>query len=196
MRGEMQWLRNRRNIIIGERYGSLVVIKDTGDRTTYGGKLFYCRCDCGTEIIKSTRYLLRKESITKSCGCCRGKAQIKYGQSKTKESRLYRIWIAMKWRCNEKNNGQKTYRESNITCCEEWANDFVVFRDWSLNNGYGDKLSIDRIDNSKGYSPENCRWADNYTQANNKSNNTIITVGAESKTMAEWAKEKTSITAH
>ncbi len=52
--------------------------------------------------------------------------------------------------------------------CDEWASSYEAFRDWALNNGYADALSIDRIDNSKGYSPENCRWATWEQQMANK----------------------------
>lgn len=94
----------------------------------------------------------------------------RHGMRKT---RIYSIWRSMKCRCSNKNN--KSYGAKGITVCEEWK-EFINFKDWSFANGYKDDLTIDRIDNSKGYCPENCRWVDMTTQARNKStNNKILT---------------------
>jgi len=133
----------------------------------------------------------RKETATKSCGCKRGKANQKHGYATRKgKNRLYRIWEAMRWRANKNNKKAKTYREKGVACCEEWVNSFENFRDWALKNGYDDILTLDRIDNDGDYTPENCRWVNGEVQANNKSNNTIIVVDGQSKTMSEWSKEK------
>lgn len=72
--------------------------------------------------------------------------------------------------------------------CEEWLNDYTKFRDWSIENGYNDSLSIDRIDNSKDYCPQNCRWATTKQQANNKTVNINLTFKGETHTAAEWSK--------
>lgn len=183
--------RARKKISIGDRIDALIVISDTGTADKQGNKYFRCLCDCGNEVVKSSRYLNRADTFTKSCGCCRGKANTKHGYaSRSGKSRLYRIWRAMKWRANSRNKKAKTYREKGIKCCQEWLDSFESFRDWALNNGYNDTLSLDRIDNYGDYTPENCRWADDQVQANNKSNNTVIIVDEEAKTMSEWAEEK------
>ena len=83
-------------------------------------------------------------------------------------TRLFRIWEHMRERCNrEKGDHAKWYHEKGIRVCEEWEKDFSAFKAWAESSGYieqpkdtpyKDKLSIDRIDPEKGYSPSNCRW--------------------------------------
>ena len=71
--------------------------------------------------------------------------------------------------------------------CDEWRDDFTTFRNWAYRNGYTEGLTIDRIDNDKGYSPDNCRWVDAKTQANNRSSNRILTLNGVSHNVTEWA---------
>jgi hypothetical protein len=92
----------------------------------------------------------------------------------------------MKSRCYNPNTSSYAYcGKRGITVCDEWKHSFKSFSDWAFGNGYADDLSIDRIDNNKGYSPENCRWVDSYTQANNK-RNLIYVNGASLK---KWCRE-------
>ena len=72
--------------------------------------------------------------------------------------------------------------------CDEWKDDFMNFYNWSINNGYNDSLSIDRIDFNGDYEPNNCRWADDITQGNNKRNNIVLTHNGMTMTMPEWAR--------
>lgn len=103
-------------------------------------------------------------------------------------TRLYRIYNNMKNRCyNERSNSYKNYGGRGITVCDEWKNDFKAFYDWAITHGYRDDLSIDRIDNDKGYSPDNCRWVTNYVQSNNTRRNNLITLNGETHTLKEWA---------
>lgn len=74
-----------------------------------------------------------------------------------KESRLYREWKAMRWRCNPKNKGSAVYKRKHIKVCEQW-NDFYEFQKWALTHGYTDNLSLDRIDSNGDYMPSNCQW--------------------------------------
>jgi len=91
---------------------------------------------------------------------------MKHGLSKT---RLYAIYSGMKQRCyNSENSHYSNYGEKGIYICNEWMseNGLQNFIEWSLNNGYNENLTIDRIDSNKGYSPDNCQWI---TQSSNSS---------------------------
>lgn len=101
-------------------------------------------------------------------------------------TRLYSIWKAMKVRCYNLNfKAYPRYGGRGITVCEEWLHDFPAFRAWAMVNGYRDDLTIDRIDNKKGYSPDNCRWATYKQQANNTRRNILITIDGETASVAE-----------
>ena len=83
--------------------------------------------------------------------------------------RLYACWFNMKSRCfNPNNKYYFSYGGRGINICDEWANDFSAFREWAFANGYSDNLSIDRINNDMGYSPDNCRWATKKQQSLNR----------------------------
>lgn len=145
----------------GVKIGHLTVqSKEKGD--------FICKCDCGRTIrVNPVNF---ENGTVKSCGkadCPHHKSLIStHGLSK---DRIYRIWSGMKERCyNQNSHAWKTYGGRGIDICDEWKEDVFAFRDWALSHGYADNLSIDRIDNDKGYSPDNCRWADAKTQANNQ----------------------------
>lgn len=109
--------------------------------------------------------------------------RVKHGACKT---RLYKVWADMRQRCNNQNHVKyKSYGARGIKVCEDW-NDFSCFREWALSHGYSDTLTLDRIDNDKGYYPNNCRWADRFIQQNNTRKNHLITYKGETKTLAQW----------
>lgn len=173
----------------GKWSGSLKAIERVGTSPD-GQALWKCDCLCGnTKIVKSRDF---REKRIKSCGCktkeLQGNARRTHGFTKT---RLYRIWSGMKTRCYNKNSDRYTdYGGRGITICPEWLGEhgFENFYDWSLLNGYKNGLSIDRIDNDKGYSPDNCRWATDKMQANNRRSSRIIDFRGESHTSMEWSE--------
>ena len=95
-----------------------------------------------------------------SCGCLHyiniDHNNIKHGETNTK---LYQVWRDMKNRCNNpKNKRYKDYGGRGITICPEWTESYIVFRDWVLNNGYAERLQINRINNNGNYEPSNCNF--------------------------------------
>ena len=106
-----------------------------------------------------------------------------------KNTRLYRVYSGMKSRCYNSNTPMyKYYGGRGITVCEEWKNDFKAFYEWAMNNGYSDKLTIDRIDNNGNYEPSNCRWVDMKTQSHNTSHNHIVKLNGVEHSLTEWAE--------
>lgn len=143
-----------------------------------------CQCKCGNQT-KVFPYQFDTGDI-KSCGCLRHRHPYNATHilSKTK---LYHIWETMRLRCTSpKNKKYYLYGARGIGVCDEWLNDFLSFREWSLSHGYSEGLSLDRIDNSKGYSPDNCRWTTRKVQQRNRRCNRLITYNGETLTLVEW----------
>ena len=116
------------------------------------------------------------------------KNAVKHGLSKT---RLHRIWHSMYSRCYYPTTNQyKNYGGKGITICEEWKHleGFLNFYKWAIENGYQDNLTIDRIDNEKGYFPQNCRWITPKEQANHRRTNVYYTFNGETKTSKQWCE--------
>jgi len=124
-------------------------------------------CHCGNEW-ETTIHQVSSNDIV-SCGCKRfGKSNHGYKHGLSKHL-LYVKYNSMIKRCYNKNDKSfKIYGGRGITVCEEWKNDFKAFYDWSIANGWTKDLTIDRIDNNKGYEPSNCRWATLSIQNRNK----------------------------
>lgn len=109
--------------------------------------------------------------------------------------KLHSIYVSIKTRCyNPKCKSYKYYGGRGIAICKEWLTPrskegYKNFKEWALSHGYKDGLSIDRIDNSKGYSSSNCRWVTLKEQQNNRTNNHYITYNGKTQTLAQWCEE-------
>lgn len=191
------------NDLTGQRFGRFVVIKR--GENEYAGKdrqqktTWICQCDCGN--IKTVWAERLKRGAVTNCGCWheekrreRESLQVEKYKEKPQctihDKRLHNIWIGIKERCyTESSDGYKQYGERGIDMCDEWRKrgGFWAFRDWALANGYREDLTIDRIDNNKGYYPDNCRWATYKEQANNTRTVIKINVDGEVHTISEWA---------
>jgi len=146
-------------------YGKLQVIKEVPNLSKTKGLKVLCRCSCGnaTEVMASA---LKRKKGPRSCGCRQG--SYTHGKNRTP---LHKLWCSMKSRCNPKHKDTRvraSYTDRGITVCTEWIENFVNFETWALTNGYSTELSLDRKDNDKGYSPENCRWTTHHTQTVNQ----------------------------
>lgn len=175
------------------RYGRLTVIKRSENNTKQGKPLWVCECDCGNVLEIPRKRLI--DGTTTSCGCYRKEFSAiqhkTHGLSKTdgKHNRLYRIWSGIKDRCcNPKSKYWSRYGEKGISICKEWKTDYQSFHNWSMENGYADNLTLDRIDNSKGYAPDNCRWVTYFVQENNRTNNVLFNINGEIMTLAQLSR--------
>lgn len=141
---------------VGDRFGRLLVVEKASN---VGRNVAWrCVCDCGNEKIVRGVNLVRH--ATRSCGCLRkengnNRQTIILGCHHP----LYRKWVNMKSRCYNPNvHDYESYGARGITVCDEWLNNPNAFILWGLANGWKEGLQIDRIDNDKGYSPNNCHF--------------------------------------
>jgi len=162
--------------IINKKFNSLFVVEKTTDKKN-GSYLYKCICDCGNITYETSARI--KNGSKKSCGCLKNVSIKNLIDKTTKHGkcnhRLYKIFIGMKERCHNKNNkSYNKYGGRGISISKDWLVDFMNFYNWSMDNGYEENLTIDRINNNGNYEPSNCRWVDMKAQANNRSNNKHI----------------------
>jgi hypothetical protein len=173
--------------IVRNRYNRLLVMEEAG-RNKRGNKTWRCVCDCGNEVIISSSDL--RHNHTQSCGCLqRNRVRetcVTHGQTKTL---LYSRWGRSIQRCTNSNFiYYQNYGGRGIGICEEWR-DFEKFKEWAEGSGFQPHLSIERIDNDKGYFPDNCKWVTRKEQGANKRNNHWMTLMGETKTLAQWSRQ-------
>ena len=171
-----------KHIIPGEKFGRLTIIGEAPKIPDHPQRLVFAKCECG--LTKVYRIASLRSGHAKSCGCYMIDSKTKHGQAKTM-SKVYKTWSAMKNRCSP-TAGKDTYAGKGIQVCNEWMDFANFFQDMGERP---DGMTLDRIDNTKGYFKENCRWASNTQQANNRSNSNIIAAFGKSQTVMEWADE-------
>lgn len=171
----------------GREFGFWKVIERAENHPTTRSAQWLCECVCGKRRIVRASAL--RTGRSKSCGCHKNDYNKTHGG---KGTRLYEIWRQMRYRCENPNNqAYEKYGARGITVCDEW-HDFAQFRAWAIDNGYDENLSIDRIDNDKGYCPGNCRWVSSYVQMNNRRMCNVLEFNGEKLTLSQWA-DKTGI---
>ena len=170
----------KRNDLTDKIFGRLKVLKYS--HTKNGKAYWLCKCECGNLKTIVSYSLLSGNTI--SCGCYR-KENSKtmntiHGFSRRIGSHhLKNIHKGMLDRCNNpKSSMYKYYGEKGIKVCKAWQS-LKNFGEWALSNGFDENKQIDRIDNSKGYYPENCRFVDKIINANNKTNTKYVTINNE-----------------
>lgn len=146
-----------------------------------------CKCACGTEKEVNQHILVSGQS--KSCGCLGRenliKAVTKHGMSRSPEMRT---WEGMIKRCYKKNNtAYSHYGGRGIVVCDEWKNSFEQFYADMKNKPFP-KAHIDRIDNNREYSKENCRWVTCKENERNRRDNVFLTHMGMTKCLSEWAE--------
>lgn len=179
------------SVLVGDRFGKLSILKEVESHVTSGGnkkRKFLCRCDCGRE--KTVMLQSLKRGLTVSCGCFQreqsGKSLARVATTHgLSQHPLYFRWCGIKARCN----AHEYYRDKQISVCDEWKQSFVTFYDWAISNGWYDGAEIDRIDNSKGYSPDNCRWVSRSTNMRNTTRQRPISFRGKTQSLRHWSEE-------
>lgn len=177
----------KKHNLLGRRFNRLLVIAPAQSKN---GRTFWnCQCNCGNQKEIATTPLLN--GLTQSCGCLHkervSEAKKTHGQSKNHTTPEYVAWLHMKSRCyNENNDSYGRYGGRGITVCERWLESFENF--FADIGKRPEGMSLERIDNSQGYTPQNCKWATVFEQANNKRNNFFVIWEGQKFTLANLAR--------
>ncbi len=184
-------------------FGRLTVIGFTGARTRFRQAMLTCRCVCGLYVDVAIHHL--RSGNTTSCGClhaddlaARNSANATHGETrglkgKTRVSELYRVWNQIKNRCcNPTHEAYADYGGRGITFHTPWRDDYTAFArdiDTTIGRRPSRAYSIDRIDNDRGYEPNNLRWATQAEQNRNRRVTKFHSLNGETKTLAEWCEQ-------
>lgn len=166
----------------GQVFGEWTVLQRAG-KATSGNYKWLCRCSCGT-VKEVDGNSLRSGKSTRCRHCI-----IPHNKTKYSGDPIQTIWSGMKQRCYDKKQSHyHLYGGRGISICDEWISNPVEFYRWAYANGYKRGLSIDRIDNNKGYYPENCRFIKKEEQSSNRRTNRYITIDGEVDIMTGWCR--------
>lgn len=175
--------------IVGTRLGLYDVIYECDTKAKDGHRLYHVKCSvCGFET-NMTKSHIHKAKVCNHLNVYTGR-YIYSGTYKWKNKRIGNIFRGMRARCyNPNDESYQWYGDKGIKICDEWLDNPLAFENWALNNGYDDNLTIDRIDENKDYSPENCRWVTLANNAKYKSTTRVIKVKDNAYTGKDWAKK-------
>lgn len=170
--------------LTGQKFNKLTAVERL-ENDNGGIPVWLCKCDCGNFTRVRGKNL--KNGAVKSCGCLLKKGtQTTHGLS---DSKIYNIWNGIKARCfNPKSCSYKRYGARGISVCEEWKNSFESFYSWSIQNGYAENLTIERINNDGNYCPENCKWVSRKEQCRNRRTNIVFEYMGEKHILMEWCE--------
>ncbi len=179
------WHKRTTGSLVGRRFGTLVVV-GISRHVKYRHQKWVCRCDCGISIEVQAGNLLSGHTAT--CGSGNhytGSSHHNFIHG-ARNSRTYHIWKHIRQRCmNPKDSRYSDYGGRGIKVCPRWGSYLNFLTDMGeAPTG----MSIDRKDNNGNYCPENCRWATPVEQANNSRKNVRVTIGGETRTLAEWCR--------
>ncbi len=170
--------------MVGRIFGRWKVLSEDPIRTRSGTVKYLCMCECGN--MKSVSGSILRKGESTSCGCYNRDVITK--EAPVYKERLHNVWNSMKQRCNNpRDKAYKNYGSRGIKVCESWSKDYLAFRKWALSSGYKQGLWLDRIDNEKGYCPENCRWTSPGLQARNKRTTVMVEIDGVSKCITDWS---------
>jgi len=185
-----KWVSLKNKYQSGDVYGQLTLTGKAYRDPSHRLRVEYV-CNCGKINFTRLEYLL--DGTSKSCGCGR----IKHGMAATGRLHpLYTTWMNMKNRCYQKSHRSYIdYGGKGLTVCAAWKEDFNTFYNWAVENGWQQGLTIDRIKNSMGYSPDNCRWATQAEQNRNTKRNIWLTAFGETRCLVDWLNDKRCVVA-
>jgi hypothetical protein len=169
--------------ITGETFGLWTVLRKDGTIGTQRQRAWLIKCACGKTRRISSGNL--RNGTSRSCGCG-PKNNMKHGLT---DHILHKAWRNMKSRCyNQNNRDYKYYGLRGIRLCREWRGNFKSFYIWSTTHGWRPGLTLDRKDNNRGYSPENCQWTTRLAQSRNTRANKYVVFRRRRILMSDAAK--------
>lgn len=170
-------------ININDTFGIYTVKEILDERTKDGHRYYIVECNvCHQQFKRTTNHFATLNTVCTKC-------QHEFIKWKTSNQRLHKIWFRMKNRCyNPSSKDYRFYGAKGITITQEWLDNPILFEEWSYNNGYTDELTIDRIDSSQGYTPDNCRWITASENSRFKSTTNYIEINGEIKSGRQWSK--------
>lgn len=176
---------------IGETHGIYTIVDMLDERDKYGHWIYRCVCnECG--FIRESHYgkISSPKSVTKVCRHLKTDGSYATYGYVWNNQRIGYIFRGMIQRCyNKTNESYKWYGEKGVGICREWIDNPTSFEKWSLDNGYADNLTIDRIDSEKDYCPENCQWIPLVENSQKAGEVNWVTVNDTTLTGRQWAEK-------